>query len=434
MQAHERRDWHRFPPWEAIDRAWLRSMPRKILRRLKALLMVAFDASARGDKPAAIAFARILALGRDTRFRNVRRMAIEWLDECACHSKTTMLPSFDGFAHGPKIGGRQAVARVIMPPIARYEFRDACVSATSSSVLLSDRLIVERVPTVDASRGNYASGHLLAHGSHSGIVISSPEERLDFGIFLGGNGSSNYYHWLLELLPKMEFVEDTRWPLLVSADASVIGTFRDALGSVARERPVVFMDNERTYRVSHLLYVTSPTLCPFNLRKGEVFTPEDFLLRPSSIAFLRARLMHFHDDGGEAAHRRIFLARKPGRRDYNQEEVFAVFRDYGFENVHMEDLSLCEQIDTVRGANMIAGPTGAAWTNLLFARPGTRCLCWMAEEQSGFAGYSNLAHAVGADLHYVTYRTGFQDTRTLYSLNYRLDPTAVAREMKQLAG
>jgi len=56
----------------------------------------------------------------------------------------------------------------------------------------------------------------------------------------------------------------------------------------------------------------------------------------------------------------------------------------------------------------------------------------MAEEQRGFAGYSNLAHAVGAELRYVTFRTGVTDSQRLYMIDYRLDPGDVERELDEL--
>jgi capsular polysaccharide biosynthesis protein len=131
--------------------------------------------------------------------------------------------------------------------------------------------------------------------------------------------------------------------------------------------------------------------------------------------------------------RRLFLARKSsGRRDYNQDEIFTVCQRHGFEKIYMEDMPLQEQIEAIRSAELIAGPTGAAWTNLIFVEPGTRCLCWMAEEQRGFAAYSNLAHAVGAELRYVTYATGVRDSDRLYFINYRLDPAEVERGLTDL--
>ena len=194
----------------------------------------------------------------------------------------------------------------------------------------------------------------------------------------------------------------------------------------------MFLRQDLTYRVSRLLYVESPSICPFNLRSGEEFRVRDFILRPASIQFLRDRLLR-SSRPQLSMRRRLFLARKSERRDYNQEEIFTVLQRHGFERVYMEDLLLREQIEAVRSAEMIAGPTGAAWTNLLFVEPGTRCLCWMAEEQRGFAAYSNLAQAVGAELRYVTYATGVSDSDRLYFINYRVDPVEVERGLEDLA-
>lgn len=375
---------------------------------------------------------RVLALGRDPRFHRPARVALAWLDQAACGAKTTVRPASEGWSYGPTIRGRQQVERLHVPGLARYEFSDARVNAGSSSILVPDQLIVERVPGVDVSRCNYAAGHLLAHGLRTAIVASGPEQHIESGIFLGGNGAFNYYHWLVELLPKLEFVKEDGPPLLVSDDVDRIATFRDALRRVAGAREVVFLRQDLTYRVSRLIYIESPSICPFNLRSGEEFRVQDFIVRASSIRFLRDHLL-----GSPAPQvsirRRLFLARKSVRRDYNQDDIFAVCRRHGFEKVYMEDMSLREQIEAIRSAEMIAGPTGAAWTNLIFAEPGTRCLCWMAEEQRGFAAYSNLARAVGADLRYVTYVTGVSDSDRLYFLDYRLDPADVERGLEDLA-
>jgi capsular polysaccharide biosynthesis protein len=318
-----------------------------------------------------------------------------------------------------------------LPGLARYEFSDARLSAASSSILLADRLVLERVPGVDASRCNYAAGHLLAHGLRTAIVASGSEQHIESGVFLGGNGAFNYYHWLVELLPKLEFVKEDDRPLLVSDDVDRIPTFREALMRVAGARQIVFLRPDLTYRVARLLYVESPSICPFNLRSGEEFRVRDFIMRASSIQFLRGHLLG-SSQPRSSMRRRIFLARRSVRRDYNQDEIFTVCQRHGFEKVYMEDMSLREQIEAMRSAELIAGPTGAAWTNLVFVEPGTRCLCWMAEEQRGFAAYSNLAHAVGAELRYVTYSTGVSDSDRLYFINYRLAPADVERGLKDL--
>jgi hypothetical protein len=401
-------------------------------RHLKEALVRALEASARHDAPVTLPLMNVLALGSDPRFHRPARVALEWLDQTACAGKTTVQPAGEGWSYGPTIGGARQVEPKAIPGLARYRFSDARVNAASSSILLADRLALERAPGVDASRCNYAAGHLLAHGLQTAIVASGPEQHIESGVFLGGNGAFNYYHWLVELLPKLQFVNEDDAPLLVSDDVERIATFREALRRVAGARKVVFLRQDLTYRVSRLIYIESPSICPFNLRSGEEFRVQDFIVRAASIQFLRDHIL-----GSSPPHvstrRRLFLARKSARRDYNQDEIFAVCRRYGFDKVYMEDMSLQEQIEAIRSAEMIAGPTGAAWTNLIFVEPGTRCLCWMAEEQRGFAAYSNLARAVGAELRYVTYVTGVSDSDRLYFLNYRLDPADVERGLEDLS-
>jgi len=409
--------------------------PRRIfapvLRPLKQVLLRAIEASARHDGALALPLVRVLALGRDRRFHGPARVALQWLDEAACEARVTVEPGGEGRSYGPTIAGGQRVEPMDLPGLGRYEFRDARVNAASSSILLAGRVIVERVRGVDPSRCNYAAGQLIAHGLRTAIVAGGPEQHIESGIFLGGNGAFNYYHWLVELLPKLQFVEDDGRPLLVSDDVERMPTFRDALMRVADGRPIVFLRQDLTYRVGRLVYVESPSICPFNLRGGEAFRVGDFVMRASSIQYLRRRLLA-SSPRHRSSRRRLFLARKSLRRDYNQDEIFAICQRFGFEKIYMDDLSLQQQIEAVGSAELIAGPTGAAWTNLLFVEPGTRCLCWMAEEQREFAAYSNLAHAVGAELRYLTYATGVSDSERLYFMNYRLDPAAVERALTEL--
>ena len=116
----------------------------------------------------------------------------------------------------------------------------------------------------------------------------------------------------------------------------------------------------------------------------------------------------------------------------DQEEAYEIFASRGFRKVFMEELSLGQQIDLMSSAEMIAGPTGAAWTNLIFCAEGARCLCWMADESKEFSAYSNLAQTVGVDLRYVTYTTGAKSTGELYSLNYQLDAKILEEALETL--
>ena len=97
----------------------------------------------------------------------------------------------------------------------------------------------------------------------------------------------------------------------------------------------------------------------------------------------------------------------------------------------MEDLSLREQISLIANTEMIAGPTGAAWTNLIFCRKGTKCLCWIAEGYGEFSAFSNLAKIVGTNMHYVTFKTNAKSIGELYSADYFIDPQRMKQELEK---
>lgn len=362
----------------------------------------------------------------------VSRMPVDWLDTSTRAHRSVLADAESGVSWGPRIGGVQPRVAVSLPAIELHEFANATVCATSSAVLLDDRLVIERVPGIDPARGNYAGGFVVGHGRDSALVKRLPAETLDAGVFLGGNGSFNYYHWLIELLPKLNHLDQRSPPLLISEDAVRIPSFADALARVAGRMPTIALRKDRAYRVRRLLHMNTPVVCPFNLFPGYTFTPSDFLTRQDAVDFVRGRLANATPSGPATRGRRIFLARDTRRRGYNQAEVAEVFSAFGFESVVLERMSLAEQARTVSEASFIAGPTGAAWSNMIFALPGTVALCWMADILQGFAAYSNLAASVGVSLHYLLHPSPARSTSEVYQLDYRLDPAQLRNALEQL--
>ena len=123
---------------------------------------------------------------------------------------------------------------------------------------------------------------------------------------------------------------------------------------------------------------------------------------------------------------------KSGIRNYNQDEVFNYLSVFGFTKIFLEDLSFLEQVRTIYHADLIVGPTGAAWTNLIFCRSGARGLCWMADESGDFSAFSSIAGMVGVDLIYITYKSDVRSTRELYSKDYYIDLSMIENGLSVL--
>ena len=371
-------------------------------------------------------------------YRQLRLMPVEWLDENNNEVKKTLEQAELSYSFGPQdISGTQWVEQVQLPAVNLYYFENARISILSSSILLYNKIIIERVKGIDVMRCDYSSGHVISHDKESALVRNMQVAHLQQGIFLGGNGVSNYYHWMIEILPKLQYLNEidqcgyAGFPLLVSEDVDHIKTFREALNYIAKDRPIAVLDRDKTYFVDKLVYINAPNSLPFNLRQNEKMRVADFLTKPASIKYLRNRLFTNVDlppPSAKGSHR-IFFSRRNERRNYNQQEIFEIFRQQGFQKVFMEELSLKEQISLISNAEVIAGPTGAVWTNMIFCREGAKCLCWMADGYGDFSAFSNLARAVGADMRNVTFKTDAKSVKELYNRKYFLEAKKIQKEL-----
>ncbi len=336
---------------------------------------------------------------------------------------------YKGYSHGPKsfLTAQQEISEIQHPDLYFRVFQDARVSAHSSSVVLGDKkLFIETLPEsrVDI---DYRAGHVFMHGVRVALVKIGKAEELGQGIFLAGNGAYNYYHWLIEIAVKCQFLTNLpacymNYPLLVSQEVRDIPTFKKILDVLAEEHEVIYLKPSQSYVVDSLVWIDTPNLLPFNMVGDNQLRVEDCYIRKASIEYLRSKLLleqHEHDSTVQAE--RVFLARKPGTRDYNQDEIEALLKKHGFTVVYMEKIDCRAQIEVVRAAKYIIGPTGAAWTNLQYANSGTICLCWMAEEYGDFSAFSNIAHIVGADMYYLRGKTGEKEISKIYKSSYKID-------------
>ena len=374
---------------------------------------------------------------------NMKALPLVWMDESTAQEKGLLRRGSEGITYGPHYIGRvQSTERICLPNIHYYVFERARVSVTSSSVILNDKqVIIDRAIGPDQDKYDFAGGHIIAHGCDTSVVRLRKTEDIKKGIFLGGNGSWNYYHWIVEILAKLEFLSKLpehyqKYPLLVSEDIERIPSFRDTLDIFARGHEIIVLSKELQYVVDELIYINSPNNLPFNLFGNQKFKCNYVTIDSLSIDYLRKIALQAALRTPPLSNypKKIFLHRKSGLRNYNQDEVFNYLSEFGFTKIVMEDLSFLEQVRTIHHADYIVGPTGAAWTNLIFCRSGAKGLCWMANEFGDFSAYSSIAGMVGVDLRYLTYKADVRSTKELYSKGYYIDLRMIEKGLSALDG
>lgn len=187
--------------------------------------------------------------------------------------------------------------------------------------------------------------------------ISGGSKRLDLeyhtleGEYLSllGPWNQGFWHWMMEFLPRVVVAEMAGFKgtyIIPPSPAPFIKESLQILG-LDSDRTMI-CENGRNFRVNRLFL-------PRRIAAGSDPTYLTILRR------LRDRLLegvsaHPHSQG------RFYISRKNagnGRKILNEPELTDLLRDFGFQALFMEEMSLNEQIRTMSGAGWLIGPHGA---------------------------------------------------------------------------
>ena len=170
-------------------------------------------------------------------------------------------------------------------------------------------------------------------------------------------GSDNYYHFVLDVLPRLELLRRAGVEpgvYVVDRRTRFQRELLDHLGLTA----------ERCLGDDRYPYVRAETLLVPSV-------PDDQLRTPAWIVpWLRTRLL---PDDVRRPHLRLYVTRgsvRHTRRVDNEAELLAALEPLGFEVIDPGSLSPSEQARAFAEAEYVVGPHGAGLTNLAFASPG----------------------------------------------------------------
>jgi capsular polysaccharide biosynthesis protein len=228
----------------------------------------------------------------------------------------------------------------------------------------------------------YSASSFITWNSASFCVRDAPPPAnqlttIPEGILLNGQSCTNWYHWLINILPKAFIVETSldlapQIPYLVSN--SIQGTrMEEALRLIAgRDRPILFLE-DKPHCVQRAIVVETPV--------REVYRPKN-ILSPvgwSDIGTFHSEIMtNYRSHIIERAlvnqretlidySSRLFLTRENVSRPFNESEVGALLAGMGFASVSLEKLSFDQQVASMAAAKVVIGPTGAQWAGWLFS-------------------------------------------------------------------
>ncbi|MGH3411726.1 MAG: glycosyltransferase family 61 protein [Marmoricola sp.] len=191
-----------------------------------------------------------------------------------------------------------------------------------------------------------------------------PIEDVDGDLLvLATRGGSNYYHVLMDVLPRLvvlrESLPDRTPDRYYVADATGYQRRLLQMAGIPADR-VVATRKHRAVRAGRLLVPSLPN--------------PDELAPPWVVQWLRATFPPVRTEGRP---RRLYVTRGGGRhtrRLDSEPELWPELERRGFTRIDPGTLDVQEQVDHFAAAEVVVGVHGAALTNLVFARPGARVL------------------------------------------------------------
>lgn len=292
-----------------------------------------------------------------------------------------------------------------------HRFRDAQVVHNSrfNSVIMGNVLVLparNEVGPWSIYKGKWPRRVGLVNGQSEDLIAMKavqPARHFEDALYVGTRAPYNWYHWIANVLPALDVANQgdlpVHIPLLVPEEVQKVSQMLEALEIFLAGREVVWLGLDELVSVSNLYWADSPVDdAPFAVAAAE---RRPLRLHPVAMEQFRARVIDSvgrHIPAGSRPSR-IFLARRPhSARPYNSDEVEGWALHEGFEPVYLEELSFAEQVALFSEATHIVGPTGAAFSNILFAGPSLRALRLHGGAHDYENYFANLAAVSGAQI------------------------------------
>lgn len=191
-----------------------------------------------------------------------------------------------------------------------------------------------------------------------------PVRKIDasVGILASLPARNNYYHWTIEVLPKLLFYRQ----------AGIEPDFYYTHYSHAYQRQML-----------ELLGISSDRVIPAkmyeHIQATRLFVPSHIHMpmHREAADFLNGiEVSTAEAEDAETSNTRIYISRShcKFRKVINEEDLAGPLKREGFEFVHLEDMSVRKQIAMFQRAEVVIGSHGAGLSNLAFAPQSTQVI------------------------------------------------------------
>lgn len=240
--------------------------------------------------------------------------------------------------------------------------------------------------------------------SHNNYIFEDVSTKYDFpnftkenskhidskSVLLSIDSGSNYFHWMCHVLPRIKLLQEygIDWneinKIILPENR---GDFVDQTLSILDipVHKVIQTERNTTYTFDSLIIPSKPN--------------RHIHLAPWSIDFLCQTFLKTE----HKQEKKIFISRRSstGRCIENEDELFDILSQNGYEKIYLEDYSVYEQASLFNSAKEIVSIHGAGLTNLVFCQPNTK-LIELFNPSYFLALYWNICNILSLDYYYIT--------------------------------
>jgi hypothetical protein len=236
------------------------------------------------------------------------------------------------------------------------------------------------------------------------VYLNTPDSRrrvvvMEKAIFLIGRADENWYHFLLDTLPRYLFLRklDNTIPLLIRDDLP-----RTTLEFVAKitSHPIALINVKDSVEVGKLYFYASRSTTfdskPTTMHKGTVFSPV-------IIAQLRKFILSkIHAPLQSNFPLKLYIPRTSKyRRALNNFEIFRFLKSRGYVKIITNNEFFARQFSFFENAKLIVSEGGAVCANMLFMRSTSSILVLRSWRNSRENLWKLLAEACQVNYHEV---------------------------------
>ena len=203
-------------------------------------------------------------------------------------------------------------------------------------------------------------------------------------LILAATGGESYYHWMVDVLPRIELAKKSGFKL-ESFDHFVVNGITKPFQQETLQAFGISLAKCRVFEKRKKGYLCEEAILPGI--PGTMGVPP-----PEIVEFLRSTFSASPGKGAEL----LFVGRGKGdsRPLVETEKIWAGLQKLGFAQIDPDKMSVAEQARAFRSARVVVGAHGAALANLAFSRPGTHVIELFSPRYVNPC-YRNLALAAG---------------------------------------